>query len=204
MIFKNDIKTTIWAYKLKSPSISSLEYRGNKRMPIVWNNTAGIAFEAKNWKSFSFRTWFSELINGGCNFFGSEQPSVLDSQIRKEQTGFHYQTAIGRAIDKLYFAPHFEPENDGVNLIFQGIPSVGSKKDEHPGSWLDLDVIDTTTLDTNVNNLRHAAFSVNTVLLRDIEEIIVTGRRAAKRTSLLHKEGNVFEYCQAPSFVVPK
>ena len=151
-----------------------------------------------------FALFVSELINGGCNFFGSEQPSVLDSQIRKEQTGFHYQTAIGRAIDKLYFAPHFEPENDGVNLIFQGIPSVGSKKDEHPGSWLDLDVIDTTTLDTNVNNLRHAAFSVNTVLLRDIEEIIVTGRRAAKRTSLLHKEGNVFEYCQAPSFVVPK
>ena len=73
--------------------------------------------------------------------------------------------------------------------------------DEALKVWLDCDVIDTTGLDTNVNDLRHSAYSVNSILLRDIEDIVVTGKRASDRSTLLHKSGNVYEYCHAPSFV---
>ena len=48
------------------------------------------------------------------------------------------------------------------------------------------DVIDTTAtgLDTNVNvnDLRHSAYSVNSILLRDIEDIVVTGKCASDRS----------------------
>ena len=50
------------------------------------------------------------------------------------------------------------------------------------------DVIDTTAtgLDTNVNvnDLRHSAYSVNSILLRDIEDIVVTGKRASDRSTI--------------------
>ena len=44
--------------------------------------------------------------------------------------------------------------------------SIASEKDGAQDQWLDLDVIDTTGLDTNVNDLRHSAYNVNSILLR--------------------------------------
>ena len=70
--------------------------------------------------------------------------------------------------------------------------------------WMDCDVINTTGLDTNVNDVRHSAFSMNSILIRDIEELIVQCKRAGERSSLLHVEGNVYEYCHAPSYVKPE
>jgi hypothetical protein len=67
--------------------------------------------------------------------------------------------------------------------------------------WLDLDVIDTTGLDTNVANIRHSAYNLNPSLLNDLEELITTGNRAMKRPSLLYRDGNIFSYCHAPSYV---
>jgi hypothetical protein len=49
--------------------------------------------------------------------------------------------------------------------------------------------------------LRHSGFNVNPILLKDLEELIVTGRRAAERSTLLYREGNMYSYCHAPSFV---
>ena len=69
---------------------------------------------------------------------------------------------------------------------------------------MDCDVINTTGLDTNVNDVRHSAFSMNSILIRDIEELIVQCKRARERSSLLHVEGNVYEYCHAPSYVKPE
>jgi hypothetical protein len=76
-------------------------------------------------------------------------------------------------------------------------PGEDSKKRQ----WLDVDVIDTTQLDTNIKDLRHSGFNVNPILLKDLEELIVTGRRAAERSTLLYREGNMYSYCHAPSFV---
>eukprot|EP00581_Thalassiosira_minuscula_P014665 CAMPEP_0183717520 /NCGR_PEP_ID=MMETSP0737-20130205/11118_1 /TAXON_ID=385413 /ORGANISM="Thalassiosira miniscula, Strain CCMP1093" /LENGTH=723 /DNA_ID=CAMNT_0025946983 /DNA_START=1 /DNA_END=2172 /DNA_ORIENTATION=- len=122
--------------------------------------------------------FWSSLINGIVNYFGWSQPSALDSEARRSEKGFQLQAPIGKGIDCMY-------TEDG----------------DDPDDWLDCDCIDTTGLDTNVNDLRHSAYTVNSILLRDIEEIVVTGKRAATRTTLLHKKGNVYEYCHAPSFV---
>jgi hypothetical protein len=65
-----------------------------------------------------------------------------------------------------------------------------------------MDVIDTTGLDTNIAGIRHQAFNLNPILFKDLEELISTGRRAAKRSALLHRDGNMFSYCHAPSYVV--
>mmetsp|Transcript_11635 Transcript_11635/g.18921 ORF Transcript_11635/g.18921 Transcript_11635/m.18921 type:complete len:210 (-) Transcript_11635:13-642(-) len=115
---------------------------------------------------------------------------------------------IGRNIDLLYVSKEGKDlDGDTVAVQNRALTSQSTRRtgreDEAAKVWLDCDVIDTTGLDTNVNNLRHAAFSVNSILLRDIEELVVTGKRAADRTTLLHKNGNMFEYCHAPSFVTP-
>ena len=68
--------------------------------------------------------------------------------------------------------------------------------------WLDLDAIDSTSLDSNVHPLAHNYFNLNGVLRNDLHELIVTGRRAAERSTLLHREGNIFSYASAPSYVV--
>jgi hypothetical protein len=62
------------------------------------------------------------------------------------------------------------------------------------------DVIDTTGLDTNIADIRHSAYNLNPSLLRDLEELVSTGKRAMDR-SLLYREGNIFSYCNAPSYV---
>ncbi|KAL7553515.1 hypothetical protein ACHAWF_017587 [Thalassiosira exigua] len=154
--------------------------------------------------------FWSSLINGLCNFFDYAPSSVLDSEARREEKGFHLQQPIGRNIDCLYVerdTDHgdanaiFQPRRGSVDSVTLGDRPQTEHTDESAKDWLDCDVIDTTGLDTNVNNLRHSAFNVNSILLRDIEEIIVTGKRAADRATLLHIKGNVFEYCHAPSFV---
>jgi hypothetical protein len=68
--------------------------------------------------------------------------------------------------------------------------------------WLDVDVIDTTWMDQNVHALRHSYFNLNPVLVEDLHDIVVTGKRAAERSLLLHREGNIFSYCSAPQCVV--
>ena len=146
-------------------------------------------------------------------------PSVLDSEARRQGSGFIFQQPIGRDIESLYVD---EQSGGGGDVIsFQHKPNQGDSSGAATGAhamslhstarkkdgnitWLDVDVLDTTGLDTNVNDLRHAAFSVNSILLRDIEELVVTGKRACDRTTLLHKVGNVYEYCHAPSFVKPE
>ena len=163
--------------------------------------------------------WWSGVINGACNAMKYVPPSVLDSEARRQESGFIFQQPIGRDIESLYVD---EQSGGGGDVIsFQHKPNQGdssgaatgaralslhstTRKKERNITWLDVDVIDTTLLDSNVNDLRHAAFSVNSILLRDIEELVVTGKRACDRTTLLHKVGNVYEYCHAPSFVKPE
>jgi len=67
--------------------------------------------------------------------------------------------------------------------------------------WLDIDVIDTTNLDVNFDDVRHSGYNTNPILSKDLEDIIISGRRARNRPALLHREGNIYSYSHVPSFV---
>lgn len=68
---------------------------------------------------------------------------------------------------------------------------------------LDVDVVDTTALDTNIRLDRHSAFSLNKAIVNDLMDIVVFQHRATQRDHrLLCIGGNVFSFISAPSFVV--
>jgi hypothetical protein len=68
--------------------------------------------------------------------------------------------------------------------------------------WLDLDVVDTTDLDTNVQLAKHSYFSLNRLCVDDIGELMQFGKRASDRSKLVLIEGNVYRFLAAPSYVV--
>ena len=71
------------------------------------------------------------------------------------------------------------------------------------GVPLDMDVIDTSWMDSNVQKLRHSYFNVNTQLIDDIKEIITTKRRACERAGrMTHRRGNVWSFLSAPKYIV--
>lgn len=68
---------------------------------------------------------------------------------------------------------------------------------------LDVDVIDTTSLDNNVRLDRHSYFSVNKYVVDDIIDIVTSQKRASGREYRLVSVGsNVYSILSAPSFVV--
>jgi len=121
------------------------------------------------------------------------------------------QRVVGRDIESLHL-PEKEDKTSieeggdksrDDRLLFRGAAPIILSPNGHRQNnfYLDVDVIDTTQLDTNIKDLRHSGFNVNPILLNDLEELILTGRRAAHRSSLLFREGNIYSYCHAQSFV---
>lgn len=93
---------------------------------------------------------------------------------------------------------HQPPMFRNTLLVFTGIEPTYCYKDNR--DWLDVDVIDTTWLGSNVHTLRHSYWSLNREIIEDIRELIVTRKRARQRTSRLdRREGNVWVYRVAPS-----
>ncbi|KAF9180981.1 hypothetical protein BGZ51_005768 [Haplosporangium sp. Z 767] len=82
------------------------------------------------------------------------------------------------------------------------------------GEALDVDVIDTTSLDVNIHSLRHNFFNLNRMLVDDLYDIVVLGRRAREREGRLSsrwtfsaegiENGEVYTFLCAPSYVVNK
>lgn len=71
------------------------------------------------------------------------------------------------------------------------------------GEPLDLDVIDTSWMDSNVQSLRHNYFNVNRWMLDDIRETLIHKRRAHTRTGrMTHRRGNVWSFIGAPKYIV--
>ena len=155
--------------------------------------------------------WWSSLFNGVAERRGYEHCSVLRPQaMSQERKTFRLQERIGSSIDSLYFPPEKDSNSrlkiDKLdNLVFKERASlVGNSPegaDADTTTWLDMDVIDMTGLDTNIAGLRHSGFSLNGMLLKDLEELLTTGRRAMKRSTLVYRDGNMFSYAHAPSFV---
>src|SRR5438128_886381 len=88
---------------------------------------------------------------------------------------------------------------------------------EYPNNPLsDIDIIDPSDLDRNMNSQFHGYFNINRMMVDDLWELIVTNKRAEQRTSRLKKYfkiryliiniifryGNVYRFTLVPSSVV--
>ncbi|CAG8616158.1 14676_t:CDS:2 [Cetraspora pellucida] len=74
---------------------------------------------------------------------------------------------------------------------------------------MDVDLIDTTQLDVNIHKMRHNFFNLNRLLVDDLSDIIVFGKRARERKTRLSRkyvgrESVVYTFLVAPSYVVNK
>lgn len=157
----------------------------------------------------------SQVMNGMAVYSGYDQPEVLQPKPNRALGEFSeqevylgrykfLQEVIGLRIESLYFPTKQDREGQNDALLFKVRAPVIVCTDDEPvadRAWLDLDVIDTTGLDTNIAGIRHSGFNLNPILLKDLEELISTGRRAVSRATLLYRDGNLFSYCHAPSYV---
>jgi hypothetical protein len=73
--------------------------------------------------------------------------------------------------------------------------------DRH-GTLLEIDLIDTGDLDRNTSSSFHSFFNINRLMVDDLWELVVTGKRAAERTSRLKRWGSVYRFSILPSSVV--
>jgi esterase/lipase superfamily enzyme len=83
--------------------------------------------------------------------------------------------------------------------------SLGSNTEpllDDSGNPLDLDIVDTGDLDRNVNGQFHGYFNINRVMVDDLHDLIVTGKRADDRTSRLKPYGKIYRFTMVPSSVV--
>mmetsp|Transcript_42878 Transcript_42878/g.103604 ORF Transcript_42878/g.103604 Transcript_42878/m.103604 type:complete len:914 (+) Transcript_42878:183-2924(+) len=160
--------------------------------------------------------FYSQTVNGvAIKWFDYEQPRELQPNERNKER-LCQQPVIGRTIDELYFpvrenrgkfAVHYDKVKDiPKHLLFCGNNDSYKKMEGTTDTdarllWLDIDVIDCTGLDTNIAGIRHSAYNLNPILLKDLSEILLTGQRAMNRSSTLYRDGNIFSYCHAPSYV---
>eukprot|EP01113_Clastostelium_recurvatum_P032840 TRINITY_DN4274_c0_g1_i6.p1 TRINITY_DN4274_c0_g1~~TRINITY_DN4274_c0_g1_i6.p1 ORF type:complete len:807 (+),score=169.26 TRINITY_DN4274_c0_g1_i6:202-2622(+) len=73
---------------------------------------------------------------------------------------------------------------------------------DNKGSFLDMDIIDTGDLDSNMSERHHSFFNVNRLMVDDLWDLVVTGKRAEERTSRLKNTGRVYRFTILPSSVV--
>ncbi|KAK3821427.1 MAG: hypothetical protein J3Q66DRAFT_438287 [Benniella sp.] len=122
------------------------------------------------------------------------------------------------------FCPHITLYADARDGALFWSEVLGRKKSlgRHPrtlvytptGEALDVDVIDTTSLDVNIHSIRHNFFNLNRLLVDDLYDVVVLGRRAREREGRLSsrwtfspdgtENGEVFTFLCAPSYVVNK
>ena len=159
--------------------------------------------------------WASQYMNGLSVYLGYGQPEVLqprrtsDRETHSEREVFQgkhkfKQEVVGFSIESLYMRDDVDKEEVNDALLFKERAPVlvcTENEEVEDKAWLDVDVIDTTGLDTNIAGIRHSGFNLNPILLKDLEELISTGRRAVNRATLLFRNGNNFSYCHAPSYV---
>lgn len=164
--------------------------------------------------------FFSHRMNALVHYFGKQfTPLLLPNPQKNEKISF---ATIGSHFDLLYENVKEELDQNSVvenDEISRGSTNLGNQKGKlyfksqrsinDPArlsgglkkKWLDIDVIDTTSLDTNIKGLRHSSFQMNPIMLNDLEDLIVSGYRASDRITLVHRTGNIFSYSHAPSFL---
>mmetsp|Transcript_27233 Transcript_27233/g.55743 ORF Transcript_27233/g.55743 Transcript_27233/m.55743 type:complete len:294 (-) Transcript_27233:154-1035(-) len=105
--------------------------------------------------------------------------------------GLPFSFSLGRSVSPLRRQNRAEVAND--------VETDGLDESD----LLDVDVIDTSSVFSNVQKLRHSYFNVSRDILEDIHEVLVSRNRAAQRKArLVKREGNVYGWLQAPPFYV--
>eukprot|EP01114_Cavostelium_apophysatum_P013880 TRINITY_DN3461_c0_g1_i1.p1 TRINITY_DN3461_c0_g1~~TRINITY_DN3461_c0_g1_i1.p1 ORF type:complete len:706 (+),score=141.48 TRINITY_DN3461_c0_g1_i1:202-2319(+) len=94
-----------------------------------------------------------------------------------------------------------------IRLAFQMTSKLSLGNNINPlvdsrGRFLDIDLIDTSDLDRNTSSSFHSFFNVNRLMVDDLWELIVTGKRAEERSSRLKRWGQVYRFTILPSSVV--
>ncbi|KMZ95846.1 hypothetical protein PVMG_03920 [Plasmodium vivax Mauritania I] len=131
------------------------------------------------------------------HFFFKKRGTSHSNAFNEQTSAERDQGMPNRDITHQKFA-HQPPMFRNTLLVFTGIEPIYCYRDNR--DWLDVDVIDTTWLGSNVHTLRHSYWSLNREIIEDIRELIVTRKRARQRTSRLdRREGNVWVYRVAPS-----
>ncbi|CAE7533190.1 unnamed protein product, partial [Symbiodinium pilosum] len=68
-----------------------------------------------------------------------------------------------------------------------------------------IDVVDCTSMDANVNGIRHSYFDLNAYLVGDLHELVSRGTPASRRSRLVrtsvNSRSNVFSFLAPPVFV---
>mmetsp|Transcript_45198 Transcript_45198/g.72461 ORF Transcript_45198/g.72461 Transcript_45198/m.72461 type:complete len:1349 (-) Transcript_45198:1079-5125(-) len=147
-----------------------------------------------------------------CTFCFQSSPEGFEKHQGRDRL-WSKQLTVGKEIFSLFAPQEHRQRNDHNSSIFMAAPNAildrmrrgrsrRRRKRAPRRPWLDLDAIDTTWMEANVHSLRHNYFNLNPILVEDLQELIVTGRRASERSTLLHREGNIYSYCQAPACVV--
>ena len=104
---------------------------------------------------------------------------------------------LGRYPYRLYS----EREMDRETAAAEALQDWRQLRIELPVDYLDLDVVDTSTLGSNVHGLRHCYFNLNSFVVDDLAEIVTTRRRACGRRRLTATSGNVWAFLAAPAHV---
>jgi esterase/lipase superfamily enzyme len=73
--------------------------------------------------------------------------------------------------------------------------------DQH-GTLLDLDIIDTGELDSNVSSSRHGFFNVSRPMVDDLYDLIINNNRAEDRSSRLRPYRSVYRFTVIPATVM--
>jgi len=134
--------------------------------------------------------FISQFFNGLFRSCGCRQPAILyedgrdrtADEMRRERGRLRFQRVIGRDFRKLYIPPGTETD------IEQNKNKVDKRLVFKRKTPMFVGV------DPAVQERRYLD-------IKDLEELIVTGRRASERSALLFREGNTYSYCHAPSFV---
>ncbi|UKK02212.2 hypothetical protein MACK_001567 [Theileria orientalis] len=115
------------------------------------------------------------------------------------------ETKEGRrsTLQKLFRArPSLTKYRKTKNIFWSSRSDSGPQSYENKNLWLDMDVIDTSMIDTNVDFLKHSFYQVKREIMDDIREVILLHTRADHRQSRLdRRRGNVYVFRVAPGDV---
>ncbi|CRG98430.1 conserved Plasmodium protein, unknown function [Plasmodium relictum] len=159
-------------------------------------------FQGKNdnekMKNKEFMTKVVQRLRKIVNFFYKKKKN--NNKLAKDDHSSMYNDNSFLNKENTKNVMHQPPMFRNTLLVFTGIEPTYCYRDNR--DWLDVDVIDTTWLGSNVHTLRHSYWSLNREIIEDIRELIVTRKRARQRTSRLdRREGNVWVYRVAPSYL---
>ncbi|CAG8499202.1 26330_t:CDS:2 [Racocetra persica] len=204
-----DLPNYIKPFVFSPPGTNSLWYFGSKKM--------GCSEDAVN----DFRTFLQKLCNAGfCNVhimahsmgctLALEYLKSFDGLFQTFQTVANYPKLIN-------YCNHITIYSNSRDLPLKIGEYLGNDKSlglhtsdlYYNNKLMDLDLIDTTQLDVNIHKMRHNFFNLNRLLVDDLSDIIVFGRRAGERKTRLSRkyvgrESVVYTFLVAPSYVVNK